>query len=146
MRRMLLSLAILVGGLAPVGPVRAGVYDLDPPASNYRSEFLEAIQPNGKSLETRLPDMRAIDERAEYPGTLRAGYLRQAEALLIKQHEGSLSPEERVNLGGCLIRLGRLAKAREVLEEAQRVVPADTPAHFLILLNLARAYQEEPEL
>ncbi|HWG42990.1 MAG TPA: tetratricopeptide repeat protein [Gemmataceae bacterium] len=146
MRRFLLSLAIVGGGLASAGPLRAGVYNLDPPSSIYRSEFHEATQPNADSFTMRLADLRGINEQTPQPGRLRAGYRRQADELEVREKADALSPEDRVNLSACLIRLGRLDRARTVLEKAERVVPVDHPAHFLILLNLASAYQDNAEL
>jgi tetratricopeptide (TPR) repeat protein len=72
--------------------------------------------------------------------------LQQVADLEAKKRAGSLSPEERINLGACLIRLGRLDPAIGVLEEALRVVPADADCRFLILANLASAYQERADL
>jgi tetratricopeptide (TPR) repeat protein len=146
MRRIALGLVILVGGLANAGPLRAGVYNLDPPPSIYRSDFVESGLRNPTSVLSHLNDLRAINEVSPNPGLLREGYLRQAAELHDKERAGTLSAEDRVNLGACLIRLGRLGQARTVLEEAARVVPESSPAHFLVLLNLTSAYQDEPEL
>jgi hypothetical protein len=148
---MMLSLAILASGLANAAPLRAGVYDLDPPRSIYRGEFAEATTRNTTSIFSRLADLRRTDDRLGKvlkpgPDSLRAGYEKQVGDLEARRRAGHLSAEDRVNLGAGLIRMGRLDKAREVLEEAERVVPADAPCYFLILLNLARAYQEESEL
>jgi tetratricopeptide (TPR) repeat protein len=150
-RRILLSLAILASGLASTSPLRAGVYDLNPPRSIYRSDFAEAATRNATSVLLRLADLRAIDDRLGKvlqagPGSLREGYVKQVSDLEASRRAGHLSAEDRLNLGAGLIRLGRLDQARAVLEEAERVVPPDAPGYFLILLNLARAYQEDGEL
>ena len=84
MSRILLSLAILVGGLVNVRPLYAGVYNLDPPRSLYRSEFVEAASRNATSVLLRLADLRAIDDRLgkvlkTAPDSLRAGYVKQVE-------------------------------------------------------------------
>jgi hypothetical protein len=42
--------------------------------------------------------------------------------------------------------MGRIPKATAVLEEAQRVVPADAPCRCFLLANLASAYQENNDL
>ncbi len=151
MSRILLSLAILIGGLVNVRPLRAGVYNLDPPRSLYGSEFAEASMRNSTSVLMRVGDLRAVSDRPDNapkppPTPLRKGYEKQVDALEASRRAGCLSAEDRINLGAGLIRLRRLDKAREVLEEAEHVVPADAPCYFLILLNLACAYQEDSEL
>lgn len=146
MRRMLLSLAILGGGLASAGPLRAGVYNFAPPPSRYPSDLMEASRRDAKSVRDHRGQLQAIDERASNQGNLRAGYLQQTAALQERQRAGTLRAEDRINLGACLIRLGRFDKARKVLEEAERVIPADSSYRFFALLNLANVYQEDPDL
>src|SRR6185312_12599193 len=119
MRRILIGLAV-VGGLANAGSLQAGVYNLDPPRSLYRSEFQEVTQPNATSFSSRLGDLRALKDGSPKPGSLRAGYEQQLAELEARQHAGTLSLEDRVNLGACLIRMGRTAQAQTVLEEAER--------------------------
>jgi tetratricopeptide (TPR) repeat protein len=147
MRRMLLGLAILTWA----DPLRAGVYNLDPPKSGYPSDFVQATARNPSTALDYLGELRASDDRAPNadkpkPTSLRAAYLRQLAELEAKQEEGSLSPEDRVSLGACLLRLGRISKATKVLEEAERVVPADAPCRSFLLANLASAYQENDDL
>ena len=147
MRRMLLSLAILAGGLAEAGPLHAGVYNLDPPRSSYPNSIVEASRRDPKSVRDHRGQLQAIDDRASNrQSALQPGYLRQTAALQARQQAGTLSAEDRINLGACLYRLGRLDQARKVLEEAERVMGADSPYHFLVLLNLASVYQEDPDL
>jgi tetratricopeptide (TPR) repeat protein len=144
---MLLSLAILTWA----DPLRAGVYNLDPPKSGYPSDFVQATARNPSTALDYLGELRASDDRAPNatnpkPTSLRAAYLRQAAELEVKQKEGSLSPEDRVSLGACLLRMGRIPQATAVLEEAERVVPADAPCRCFLLANLASAYQENDDL
>src|SRR6516162_5656213 len=99
MSRILLSLAILVGGLVNVRPLRAGVYDLAPPRSLYRSEFAEAATRNATSVLLRLADLRAIDDRLgkvlkTAPGSLRDGYVKQVEELEAGRRADRLSAED----------------------------------------------------
>jgi tetratricopeptide (TPR) repeat protein len=140
---MLLSLAILMWA----DPLRAGVYNLDPPRSGYPSDFVQATVRKPDAALDYLGELRAIDDRfKDLDKPLRAAYLRQAAELESKQTEGGLSPEDRVNLGACLLRMGRIPKATKVLEEAARVVPADAPCRCFLLANLASAYQENDDL
>jgi tetratricopeptide (TPR) repeat protein len=144
---MLLSLAILAGGLAEAGPLHAGVYNLDPPRSSYPSSIVEAGRRYPKSVRDHRGQLQAIDDRASNrTSALQPGYLQQTMALQARRKAGTLSAEDRTNLGACLIRLGRLDEARRVLEEAERVIHADSPYRFFVLLNLASVYQEDPDL
>ncbi len=144
MRRMVLSMALLIGGRA-----QAGVYNLDPPP-NYPSDFsqVNTLDPIWRVL-VHLGELRAVHDAAKLPpktDSLRAAYEKQLAKLEQQQRDGTLSPRERVSLGACLIRMGRYPQARAALEESRRVVPPDSPFHFLLLLNLASAYQEEDAL
>jgi hypothetical protein len=140
---MLLSLVIL----AWADPLRAGVYNLDPPRSSFPSSIVEASRRDPKSVRNHRGQLQAIDDRASNrQSALQPGYLRQTAALQARQQAGTLRTEDRINLGACLYRLGRLDEARKVLEEAERVMDADSPYRFFVLLNLASIYQEDPDL
>lgn len=145
MRRIVLSMALLVGG----GSLQAGVYNLDPPP-NYPSDFTQVnkLDPIWRVL-VHLGDLSAVHDAANVPpkaNLLRAAYENQLAKLERRQRDGTLTPRERVNLGACLIRMGRYAKARALLDESRRVVSPDSPFYFLVLLNLASAYQQEDAL
>ena len=147
MRRVLLSLMIV---LAYTGLARAGVYNLDEPRK-YPSDFMQvnSLEPV-KPVKIHLDDLRAAAvDKPQIPhaqDSLRVAYEKQLAALEEKKAGGALGDVDRVNLGACLIRLGRYDQARAVLEEALRVVSRDCPARFLLLLNLAAAYQEDNNL
>jgi tetratricopeptide (TPR) repeat protein len=147
MRRVVLSLTIV---LAHAGLARAGVYNLDEPRK-YPSDYMQvnSLDPV-KQVMTHLADLRAVavdkPQIPHGPESLRVAYEKQLARLQEKQSSGALGDIDRVNLGACLIRLGRYGQAREVLEEALRLVPRDCPARFLLLLNLAAAYQEDDNL
>lgn len=145
MRRIVLSMALLLAG----GSLQAGVYNLDPPP-NYPSDFAQAntLDPIWSVL-VHLGELGAVHDAAKAPpkaNSLRAAYENQLAKLEQRQRDGTLTPRERVNSGACLIRMGRYPQARAVLEQSRRVVPPDSPFHFLLLLNLASAYQEEDAL
>jgi tetratricopeptide (TPR) repeat protein len=163
MRRIVLSMVILLGGGMQAGPLRAGVYNLDPPlrfpsnsARKNPGDYLrldsgEAI----RRVLVELGGLRAVHDAAnlganvpvEAKGmTLRGAYEKQLAGLEARQRDGMLTPADRVNLGDCLIRMGRLTQARALLEESLRVVPPDSSVYFLLLLNLASAYQEDNAL
>ncbi|HEY7310146.1 MAG TPA: tetratricopeptide repeat protein [Gemmataceae bacterium] len=152
MRRTLLSLAILMGGLTQAAPLRAGVYNLNEPRK-YPSDYVQvnSLDPV-KQVLLHLGELRAVDDRTVNPqfppgpDSLRVAYENQLASLQERKRAGTLSPTDRVNLGACLLRLGRFNAAREALEESLRAVPRDHPARFLLLLNLASAYQEDETL
>src|SRR5579875_3302872 len=148
MRRIVLSAALLMGGWARL---QAGVYNLDPPPK-YPSDYVQinALDPIWR-VWMHLGELRAIHDAAKLPpqaqsGSLRAAYEKQLAALEARQRDNTLTPTDRVNLIACLIRMGRYPKARTLLEESLRVVPPDHSVYFLLLLNLASAYQEEDAL
>jgi tetratricopeptide (TPR) repeat protein len=152
MRGMLIGLTILGGWLLTASFTRAGVYNLDPPPSNYPSDFIQAhtLDPVNTAL-MHLGELRAIDDRAASgrqveSTSLRALYVRQATDLQGKQRQEGLGPVEHLDLGACLIRLGRWNEATAVLEEALRLAPPSDPRRFLLQLELASAYQEDDNL
>jgi tetratricopeptide (TPR) repeat protein len=149
MRRIVLSAALLMGEWAQAGALQAGVYNLDPPRK-YPSDFAQvnALDPIWR-VWMHLGELRAVHDAAKAPpqaDTLRAAYEKQLAKLEERQRDGTLTSSDRVNLGSCLIRKGRYSKARAVLEESLRVVPPDNSVYFLLLLNLAGAYQEDDAL
>jgi tetratricopeptide (TPR) repeat protein len=138
--------------LASATPLRAGVYNLDPPRKFY-SDYVETHMPQKLQIVmVHLDELRAIHDLAvnpkdpPKPGSLRVYYEKQLAQVLDKQKSGNLSAADRVNLSACLIRMGRYAKAQEVLEESLRVVQASEPNRVLLLLNLASIYQEDDNL
>lgn len=149
MRRIMLSAALLMGAWAQAGALQAGVYNLDPPRK-YPSDHAQvnALDPIWRVL-VHLGELRAVHDAAKAPpqaDSLRTAYEKQLAKLEERQRNGTLTSHDRVNLGACLIRMGRYPRAREVLEESLRRVPADNSAYFLLVLNLASAYQEEDAL
>lgn len=151
MRRIVLSLAILFG-LGQLAPLQAGVYNLAPPRK-YPSDYTETHMPQAlKLVLAYLLELRAVRDtpvnlqQPAPPGTLRDSYLKQLADLEQKRKEGVLTVVDRINLGACLIRLGREAKAQEVLEESLRQVSGGEALRGLLLLNLAAACQEDDSL
>lgn len=148
MRRIVLTWTML----AVAAPLRAGVYDLDPP-SKYPSDYVETHSVKPLALVIgHLDELRAIHDLAVNPqspspqGSLRIHYENQFAKLEAKRKEGELTAEDRVNLSACLIRLGRYAKAQELLEASLHRVARDEPYRVLLLLNLAAIYQEDESL
>lgn len=149
MRRIVLALALLLSGWTHTESLQAGVYNLDPPRK-YRSDYVQvnARDPIWRVL-MHLGELRAVHDAANAPpkaDSLRTLYDMQLVQLEARQRDGSLTPSDRVNLGACLIRMGRYTKARAALEESLRVVAPTRSVHFLLLLNLASAYQEDDAL
>lgn len=128
MRACLIALAVLIW--PPVA--RAGLY-----VDNPEVEPGVAVPPE-KILSTVLglrgaaaPTPPGVELDKASP---RAIYQRQAERLEARRKAGTLSPSDRANLGGCLIRLGRVPDAISVLRGG------GASNHFLITANLATAY------
>jgi tetratricopeptide (TPR) repeat protein len=139
MRGPLVGVAILFGFLASAASARAGVYVLsEEPYFHRLVTFRDA--------KFILSDLRGCDERGKTPAQLNpvprskhAEYRALVDRLAPRERDGSLSTPERIDLGGCYVRLGRFNDAVRVLEAGDRT-------NFLILLNLAAAYQGLNEL
>ncbi len=115
-----------------MGP-RAGVYDLDdplpqhlPPLPSDHGQILLIIGPLRAAGIPRQPNMRV------------SPYEKQAAALEAKA-PGDRTTFDRVDLGACYIRLNRPNDAVRVLLQADQT-------NFLVLANLAAAYQSLNEL
>jgi hypothetical protein len=127
MRACLIALAVLIW--PPLA--RAGLY-----VDNPQAEPGAAIPP--ELIVSRLLGLRGAAV-APPPGAKqdefspRRVYQRQVEQLEARRKAGALSPADRANLGGCLIRLGRVQDAIGVLRGG-----ADS-RHFLVTANLATA-------
>jgi tetratricopeptide (TPR) repeat protein len=139
---------MLLGGLARASALEAGVYNLNPPRK-YPSDYVETTSPRPLNLvmihvaELRQINDGAIDPKNSPPkDSLRKSYEKQLAELEIRQKEGVLDAADRVNLSGCLIRMGRFGKAEQLLEESLRVLPPDEPFRCLLLLHRAALYQE----
>jgi len=66
--------------------------------------------------------------------------LEQLAQLEVKKSAGALCTLDLADMSGCLIRLGRNAKAVELLQGRRNDLAPDDPARFLLLANLATAY------
>jgi hypothetical protein len=147
MRRIVLTLALLLAA----EPLRAGVYNLDPPR-RYPNDYVETHTVQQlKWVMAYLDELRAVrdlrgNQPPTQPGTLRDLYEKQLAPLESKRNAGQLTVVDRVNLSACLIRLGRNAKAQELLEESLHRTAGDDPYRVLLQLNLAAIYQEDESL
>lgn len=152
MRQIVLILAMLTAGLAQTGALQAGVYNLDPPRQDLSGYAqVNALNPVWP-VWVHLGELRAVHDAAvdktkpPKADSLRVAYEKQLIALEARQRDGILTSSDRVNLGACLIRLGRFNQARESLEASLRVVDPGSSYRFLLQLNLASAYQEDDAL
>jgi tetratricopeptide (TPR) repeat protein len=143
-----LGVGVLFFGLWAAAEVRAGVYNLNEPQPS------SAQDPPWKQIANPAPpekvwswvnDLLLVDERAKIPTGLQRQFQEQAAELEQRKRDGVLVPSERVSLGGCLLRLGRLEDAMKVLEEGLRMAEPSEPARFLLELNLAAAYSESDD-
>jgi tetratricopeptide (TPR) repeat protein len=148
MRRIMLSAAILMGGLAQAGSLQAGVYNLDPPRKYPSDYVLSNSSTPWWRVKDCLNELRGINDRAFDPkrkqeeGTLRESYKTQLAKLETRQNAGILGSADCVNLSACLIRLGRYSEAEKLLEESLREEPSDNSYRFLLLLHRAALYME----
>jgi hypothetical protein len=149
--------AVLSLWLAAAPGARAGVYNLsEPPSRSARPvvPWEQVGRPGTRegwdAVWARLTELRGVPDGAVPQGKagepVRQDYLKQEADLERRRREDTLDTAGRVSLGGCLIRLGRSARAAEVLEEGERTTDRKDPLRFLLLLNLAAAYQDSPEL
>src|SRR5262245_7765006 len=125
MRACLIVLAVLVlPSLA-----RAGLYNSAEPVT---------VIPMERTL-AEVGDMRsiAIDREHPDPASRRAKYLRQKDRLEEALRAGTLSPNERADLGACYLRLRLTASATK---DAIRLLRAGPRDHPLLQANLATAY------
>jgi tetratricopeptide (TPR) repeat protein len=146
MRPIVLSAAMLMSGLTPL---RAGVYNLDPPRK-YPSDYVlpNVSQPLNLVIDhlNELRKARISPQNPSQSSALRLDYEKQRAQLEAKRRQGTLDAVDRVNLSGCLIRLGEFAAAQQWLEEDLRLVPRDSAFRPLLLLNAAAACQEDESL
>jgi tetratricopeptide (TPR) repeat protein len=139
MRRVLIATLVVGTLLAGAGPACAGVYNL------HENQDIWPLASSNTLIKLYLGELRNCDDRAQQPGrqpgpeSQRRKILDQLAQLQLKQSADALCTLDRVNLGACLIRLGRNPQAVTVLEDGRRLMAPDDPARFLVLTNLATA-------
>src|SRR5690348_14063990 len=97
MRRIVLSVALLLSGWTQADSLQAGVYNLDPPRK-YPSDYVESHAPQPLELVTSyIFELRAIKDtpiNLQQPpvrGSLRESYLKQLAQLEQKRNDGVLN-------------------------------------------------------
>ncbi len=137
--RRLLIVPLLLGCLLAGGrPAQAGIYNLSD------EKDVWPLPTNFHQFQLYRADLLSCDDRMQpAEGKLnkescRYAVLKQLEGLQAKERANALCTLDRVDLSACLLRLGRVERARAVLEEAQ--LAQDDPARFLILAHLAVVY------
>jgi len=115
------------------GAARAGVYDLDDPLPQH----LPPLPGDHVQIQLILGPLRAATVPRQ-PQQEISPYEKQAAALE-KKAPGDLTTADRIDLGACYLRLNRP-------NDAIRVLSAADQSHFLVLANLAAAYQGINEL
>jgi hypothetical protein len=134
---------VLLSLLNPSAAVRAGVYVTTP-----REPF--PVPTALDKVKNRLGTLMMLDDRAQKPekepSPERKELLKEVARLEARHQKGELSLPERVNLSAAYIRLGRNDRAvkllREAVDEGPEQVKDDTPERFLLLANLAAAYND----
>ena len=135
MRGVRVVLATLAVGLLG-GAARAGVYDSADPPPRFPPLLFSY-----KDVRLVLDPLRVASTtavRPRQPGEPARLYEQQAAELESRPAAG-LSTPERIDLGACYIRLGRF-------NDALRVLSAGDQDHFMVLANLAAAYDNLGEL
>jgi tetratricopeptide (TPR) repeat protein len=134
-------LLVLSAWVAVAAPARAGHYRVN------AAPLTPTEIPSFKDLRLLLSELSACPDRKQPPGqqqprkgSLREKYVAEAAALEARRKDGTLSVTDAVNLASYDIALGRLTRAQALLERVLEGLPADHPARFLVLLNLAAAY------
>jgi hypothetical protein len=139
MPRVLHTALILLWFVASSASIRAGVYVTSP-----REPF--PVVTNQASVKSQLGDSTALLDGAQQaekePTSKRLELLKQVDAL----EKRELTVQDRVNLSAAYIRLGRHGKAIEllktVLEDGPQQVKEDAREWFLLLANMAAAYND----
>ena len=132
MHRLRLVIAMLAVGLLG-GAARAGVYDLNDPLPQH----LPPLPGDHVKIQLVLGPLRAAGLPRQ-PNQQPSPYAVQAAELEGKAPT-DLTTTDRIDLGACYIRLNRPNDAIRVLSEADQ-------SNFLVLANLAAAYQAINEL
>ena len=134
--------------LAPWQSAGAGVY-----TTTEREPFpVVTAQDKVKSAVGTLTMLNdVVAKAANNTSSERAELIKQVETNLEpKRTKGELTLHDRVTLAAGYFRLGRFAKAipvlNEVLDEGSGQVKDDAPERFLLLANLASAYQGTGDL
>lgn len=97
----------------------------------------------GFLLDQRQLRMAAVPPRSGLPASpLRVRYEKAAKELEEFASKRALSADERADLGALYLRLGNIARAIEVLRNAQR----EHPVHYRIVSNLGTAWQLHGDL
>ena len=129
--------------------VRAGVYCFTTSDDDTLRPLMDPFPlPTAQDkVKYRLGTLRMLDDRAQNPelktSPERIALLERVEKQLEPKHaKGELTLQDRVNLSAAYLRLGRHEKARKVLEESLEQVNMDAPERFLLLANLASAYDD----
>jgi hypothetical protein len=116
---------------------RAGLY--------YSGEVLAELPSHwqGFLLDQRMLRNVAVKPDAKNPAApIRLLYQEEADKLQKLARQRKLSADELADLGALHIRLGEIARAVELLREAQRA----HPRHFQIVANLGTAWQLQGDL
>jgi len=112
--------------LVGVPIVQAGVYStLEPPPFDFDAQGLPiALSSSGYASKLATVQEAGIEPFTPNPQSLRGRYLKRITEFQ-QRGEESLTPEERADLGGALIRLRRTDKAFDWLRQASRERNAD---------------------
>jgi hypothetical protein len=138
------GLVALAVGVLWAGGVRAGVYlpvervSLPLPFSRVPKAVHEILVIQ-RQLEDNDPQNNPESRTKGEPSVGRLAYLEIVKRLEKQQADGVLQPVDKVNLGGCYIRLGRYEKARLILEQAIPALQGDKTVLLLAKLNLSAA-------
>jgi tetratricopeptide (TPR) repeat protein len=149
MRGLNLCPVVLAAWLAGADSLQAGVYLLEPVPSLLPPLYQPGWVPF-ENVRRERENLRDADDRLHppgspppAPGTYRLYYQNLAARLDKQRKGGFFSARNAVTLSGCLLRLGKHGDAASCADEAlHRLSPRD-PVRFLLLLNLACAYQEQ---
>lgn len=144
MRRILMMVLLLAWGTVACG-ARAGVYSMpekpgEQPVGPLVAKdgvkplpfelFKGALDAQRGLLTDKLLSPEVAQKRQEY--------LKKLDALQAKVRGGSATVEDQVDLSACLIWTGKFTEAIQLLDPLAR---GEQQRHFMVLSNLATAYQ-----
>jgi hypothetical protein len=137
MRAFRIAAAMVAAWLLSAGSLQAGLYNTAEPGYGpaYAEGEIKAL-PFGV-FQRQYSELYGIPyEVPGVPNAKRKRFLDQRDKLQAKHRQGTLTPEERVNLGEYLIRLKQNEDAVLVLDEGTRQVRDN----FMLFSNLSTAY------
>jgi tetratricopeptide (TPR) repeat protein len=135
MRWIIIGFALAVCAIKP-GELQAGIYSTSGPQMGPAASTGEIRPVSSSTFRDQLAELFTVG--IPVPVSLaRTRYLKESSELESKIRSGRATPNEQLNLGADLIRLGRAPEAIDVLTRAAAL----ERRNFMLLANLGTAHQ-----